>query len=92
MMQEGFDNRLFVKMILKRDDEVKMEKSFKIGPAQLKEFVSEAANILLQRIMIQQKKSGEINLSGLTNHGNVVKVNYVSPSVFLSIFKVILII
>jgi len=77
LMQE--QNGLYGRIILKRDDEVKLEKTFKIMYTDLQTFVSEATNLLLQRLIIQQKKNGEIHLKALTNFGNIVKVNYVRP-------------
>ncbi len=77
-MQESFDNKVYCRMIFRRDKVIKSEKSFFINYIDLRTFVSEAGNLILQRLAIQQKKTGEVHLKGLSSQGNVVKVDYVS--------------
>jgi hypothetical protein len=72
------DGSLFCQIVMRRNDEVKQDKISFIPFGDITTFVSEATNVLLQRLIIQQKKMGDIDLKCLTANGKVVKCNYVS--------------
>ncbi|CAG7838377.1 unnamed protein product [Allacma fusca] len=75
-MRELDKNQYFCKNTVWENGAVREERNFTVELSEMKHVISESANVILQRIMILQKKTGQIELKALTAKGVVVRSAY----------------
>jgi hypothetical protein len=73
LMRELDKNQYFCKNTVWENGSMREENNFTVELSDMHLVISESANVILQRIIIQQKKTGQIELRALTTKGAVVR-------------------
>ena len=84
LIKEEDKSQFYCKNIVRENGEVRGENSFAISMKDMSKVVTEAANVIFQRVIILQNKTGEIDLRALTSKGTRVRANFVCkfPQIF----------
>ena len=85
LVKEEDKSQFYCKNVVKENGEVRDESSFAISMKDMGKVVTEAANVIFQRVIILQSKTGEIDLRALTCKGTRVRANFVSCTNFFRI-------